>query len=68
MSKSKTDKLTDNPIALRMPKALQDRIDALVPKIKADSNVATMLGGGSRSAVIRYALLEGVKALEKRYK
>ena len=44
------------------------RVDALVPSVADDSDVATMLGGVTRSAVLRYALLEGVKILEKRYR
>jgi hypothetical protein len=63
----KVERLSESPVTLRLPAELLERIDALVPKVAADSDVATMLGGVSKSAVIRYALLEGVKVLEKRH-
>jgi hypothetical protein len=44
-----------------------ERIDAPAPLVSADTDTAAMLGGVSRSAVTRYALLEGVKVLEKRH-
>jgi hypothetical protein len=64
----KTERLTESPVTLRLPTDLLKRIDALMPLVAADSDTATMLGGVSRSAVLRYALLEGVKTLEKRYR
>jgi hypothetical protein len=63
----KTDRLTESPVTLRLPAELLRRIDALVPVVSEDSDTATMLGGVSRSAVLRYALLEGVKSLERHY-
>jgi hypothetical protein len=60
--------MTDSPVALRLPADLLQRIDALVPLVAGDTDVATLLGGVTRSAVVRYALLEGVKVLEKRYR
>lgn len=64
----KTERLTESPVTLRLPTDLLKRIDALIPVVAADSDVATMLGGVSRSALFRYGLLEGVKTLEKRYR
>ena len=64
----KAAKVTEAPVSLRIPAGLQDRIDALLPKINADVDQATVMGGVTRSSVIRFALVEGVKALEKRYK
>lgn len=55
----KAGALTENPLSLRIPADRLERIDALVPRIAADSDVATILGGVTRSAVVRYALLEG---------
>lgn len=66
-AKGKSSALTETPLSLRIPVDLLERIDALVPKVAADSNVATMLGGVSRSAVVRYALIEGIKKLETRH-
>lgn len=63
----KTERLTESPVTLRLPAELLKRLDALVPLVADDSDTATMLGGVSRSAVLRFAMLEGVKALEKRY-
>jgi hypothetical protein len=51
-----------------LPADLLQRIDALVPLVAGDTDIATLLGGVTRSAVVRYALLEGVKVLEKRYR
>lgn len=63
----KTDRLTESPIALRLPADLLARVDGLVDPVAADADTATLLGGVTRSAVLRYALLEGVKTLERRY-
>ncbi|MGD0947039.1 MAG: hypothetical protein ABSA52_06385 [Candidatus Binatia bacterium] len=64
----KTERLTESPVTLRLPADLLKGIDGLVPAVAADGDTATMLGGVSRSAVLRFALLEGVKSLEKRYR
>lgn len=64
----KLKRMTDAPVALRLPAELLERIDALMPMVAGDSDTATMLGGVTRSAVIRYALLEGVRLLERRYR
>jgi predicted DNA-binding protein len=53
--KPKTARLTDKPMSIRIPTDLRDRIDALTLQI------------GTQSAVLRLALLEGVKVLERRY-
>jgi len=49
-------RLTDQPMSIRIPADLRDRVDALTPQI------------GTQSAVLRLALLEGMKVLERRYK
>jgi predicted DNA-binding protein len=53
--KPKAARLTARPMSIRIPADLRDRIDALVPQI------------GTQSAVLRLALLEGIKVLERRY-
>lgn len=53
--KPKAARLTEKPMSIRIPADLRDRIDALTPQI------------GTQSAVLRLALLEGVKVLERRY-
>jgi hypothetical protein len=53
--KPKAARLTDKPMSIGIPADLRDRIDALAPQI------------GTQSAVLRLALLEGVKVLERRY-
>jgi len=57
----------DNPVAIRLPGELLARLDALVPKIAADTDTAIVLGRISRSSVLRLAVLEGVKVLERRH-
>ncbi len=47
--------LSDNPMQVRLPPELRQRIEALAPKI------------GTQSAVLRLALMEGLKILEERY-
>ena len=54
--KPKPPQLTSNPISVRVPPALRERIDALAPYV------------GTQAAAIRIALLEGVRVLERRYK
>lgn len=55
-------------MSVRIPKALAERLDALVDTL-ASGEDATMTGERvSRSMMIRRALLEGVKALERRHK
>ena len=53
---------------LRVPVALLDRGDALVPVVAADAEMATTMGRVTRSSVLRRALLEGLKVLERRYR
>lgn len=53
--KPKTARLTEKPMSIRIPADLRDRVDALTEPI------------GTQSAVLRLALLEGVKVLERRY-
>jgi hypothetical protein len=63
----KTERVSDAPVTLRLHPDIIERLDALQPKIAADSDTATLLGGVSRSSVTRLALVEGVRVLEKRY-
>ena len=51
----KAARLTDTPMSIRIPPDLRERIDALTLKL------------GTQSAVLRVALLEGVRVLERRY-
>lgn len=53
--KPKAARLTEKPMSIRIPADLRDRIDALTSHL------------GTQSAVLRLALLEGVKVLERRY-
>jgi len=53
--KPKAARLTDTPMSLRLPPELRERIAALTLKM------------GTQSAVLRVALLEGVRVLERRY-
>ena len=51
----KAARLTDKPMSIRIPTDLRNRIDALTLRM------------GTQSTVLRLALLEGVKVLERRY-
>jgi hypothetical protein len=55
-TKTKATRLTDQPMSIRISADLRERVDALIPQI------------GTQSGVLRLALLEGVKVLERRYK
>ena len=56
-------------LTVRVPIALLDRADALIDAIAADSDIATALGARvTRSSVLRFMLVEGAKALERRYR
>jgi predicted DNA-binding protein len=54
--KPKSERLTEYPSTVRLPADLRERVEALIPKI------------GSKSTVLRLAVAEGVRALERRYK
>jgi predicted DNA-binding protein len=54
--KAKRDRLTEFPTTIRLPADLRERVEALIPKI------------GSKSTVLRLAVAEGVRALERRYR
>jgi hypothetical protein len=55
----------DTPISLRIPEAMLERADALVPLLGDDPELAMVVGGKvTRSTVLRVALLRGIKALE----
>ena len=64
---TKVAKLGESPVTLRLGADIVGRLDALLEKVAADSDTATLLGGVSRSSVVRLALLEGVRVLERRY-
>ena len=56
-------------LTVRVPVALLDRADALIDAIAADGDIATALGARvTRSSVFRLMLVEGAKALERRYR
>jgi hypothetical protein len=63
----KAQRLGESPVTLRLPADIVGRIDALVPAVARDSDTATLLGGVSRSAVLRLVVVEGVRVLEGRY-
>jgi hypothetical protein len=76
MSKVREGKATGSTaieavVPIRIPGELLERTDVLGRRILADPETSFLLGrmGGkvSRSAVLRLALLEGLKALEARY-
>ena len=54
--KSERARLTEQPMSIRIPADLRERVDALTPQI------------GTLSSVLRLALLEGIKVLERRYR
>jgi predicted DNA-binding protein len=54
--KPKAARLTARPTSVRIPADLRERIDALTVRI------------GTQSGVLRLALIEGVKVLERRYR
>jgi predicted DNA-binding protein len=54
--KPKHDRLTDYPTTIRLPADLRERLEALIPKV------------GPKSTVLRLAIAEGIRALERRYK
>ena len=60
------ERLGGTPIVLRLPDVLLERLDRLVPIVTADEDAAALLGGITRSGLIRYVLLEGIKTLEQR--
>jgi len=55
----------DAALSMRLPQALLDRVDALVPVLSARPEFA--LWEINRAQVIRLALAEGLDAMEKRY-
>jgi len=61
----------DCTITIRLPAALVERVEALIPSLANDPAI-TAARGGSRgiglSAVVRLALLEGLVILERRHK
>ena len=64
----KTQRLGESPVTLRLPVDLVARVDALLPAVARDSDTATLLGGVSRSALLRLIIVEGMRVLELRYR
>jgi hypothetical protein len=65
---TKTQRLGESPVTLRLPVDLVARVDALLPAVARDSDTATLLGGVSRSALLRLVIVEGMRVLEARYR
>ncbi len=51
-------------VTLRLPKALLTRADALIPKLKENSEIF-VVGRLSRSVVLRLAVLRGLETMEE---
>jgi hypothetical protein len=52
-------------VTLRLPRAMLERADALIPKLRHDDELM-MIGRVSRSIILRLALLRGLEVLENR--
>jgi hypothetical protein len=63
----KATRVSDAPFTMRLHPDVLRRLDDLIPMVAADGDTATILGGVNRSSVVRLALVEGVRLLEKRY-
>ncbi|HEX7476515.1 MAG TPA: hypothetical protein VF331_01785 [Polyangiales bacterium] len=50
-------------VTLRLPKSLLSRADALIPKLRENSEIF-VVGRLSRSVVLRLAVLRGLEAME----
>jgi hypothetical protein len=50
-------------VTLRLPKSLLQRADALIPTLRANSEIF-VVGRLSRSVVLRLAVLRGLEAME----
>lgn len=50
-------------VTLRLPKSLLQRADALIPTLRANSDIF-VVGRLSRSVVLRLAVLRGLEAME----
>ena len=50
-------------VTLRLPKSLLQRADALIPALRANSEIF-VVGRLSRSVVLRLAVLRGLEAME----
>jgi predicted transcriptional regulator len=60
----------EHPMSIRLQQELVDRLDVLSDAMAKDQSIMSHSPSGimSRSQVVRMALLEGVAALEQRYK
>ena len=62
-----SDKADGSPMPnVRVPKELLDRVDALVPRVLAKAELRVLLGRVSRASVVKLALVEGLKVLERK--
>ena len=69
VQRKSTEPQRERMLTVRVPIALLDRADALIDAIAADVDTATALGARvTRSSVLRLMLVEGAKALERRYR
>jgi hypothetical protein len=51
-------------VTLRLPKSLLSRADALIPRLRENSDIF-VVGRLSRSVVLRLAVLRGLEAMEE---
>lgn len=51
---------------VRVPKELLDRVDALLPRVRADPELRILLGRVSRASVVKLALVEGLRVLARK--
>ncbi len=58
----------DFMLSMRVPGDLLQRGDDLVERVAADAELAAVMGRVSRSAILRLALFQGMKVLERRYR
>lgn len=73
MTKTKTKKrtapATSQMLTLRVHPEIFERADELIAPLANDAELAIRLGGRiSRADVIRLALLEGIKTLERKHR
>lgn len=61
------DRFVDDAKPLRVPPELFERADALIEAVQRDPEMRAMIGRMSASAILRIALVHGLRALERRY-
>lgn len=50
---------------IKLPIALLERVDALLPRVEADPRLSALVGRRSRTALVRLAILRGLEILER---